>query len=164
MKMYGSCNSNFSDKTMRKKSGTLFTFQLAFVDTLMLIFLPFHLHEKQAFKWVFGSFLCQLTSSGEFFKSSTSSDWLKVSTNQGCHFYFLYLVIFFNIAVVILTLVAMAFDRYCTVVPNIMTKTVNKHRNKRWFIFSVSSYKTHFPKIARFLRLLIFFFIITSIK
>ena len=32
----------------------------------------------------------------------------------------------------------MAFDRYCTVVPNIMTKTVNKHRNKRWFIFSVS--------------------------
>merc|ERR1711953_1179590 len=75
----------------------------------MLIFLPFHLHEKQAFKWVFGSFLCQLTRS----------------------------VVFFNIAVVILTLVAMAFDRYCTVVPNIMTKTVNKHRNKRWFIFSM---------------------------
>ena len=42
----------------------------------------------------------------------------------------------------------MAFDRYCTVVPNIMTKTVNKHRNKRWFIFSVSYFilkKTHFP-------------------
>jgi len=91
------------------------------------------------------------------FKSSTWSDWLEVSTNPRCHFYVLYLVVFFNIAVVILTLVAMAFDRYCTVVPNIMTKTVNKHRNKRWFIFSVSSYKTHFPKIARFLRLLIFF-------
>lgn len=66
--MYGTCKNNFSDKTMRKKSGTLFTFQLAFVDTLMLIFLPFHIHEKQAFKWVFGSFLCQLTSSGEFLR------------------------------------------------------------------------------------------------
>ena len=54
----------------------------------------------------------------------------------------LYLVVFFNISVVILTLVAMAFDRYCTVVPNIMTKTVNKHRNKRWFIFGVSYFNT----------------------
>ena len=137
IKIYGLCNSNFSDKTMRKKSGTLFTFQLALVDTLMLIFLPFHLHEKQAFKWVFGSFLCQLTSSGEF---STWSDRLELLTNRRRHFHLLYLVVFFNISVVILTLVAMAFDRYCTVVPNIMTKTVNKHRNKRWFIFSVSHF------------------------
>ena len=54
---------------MRKKSGTLFTFQLALVDTLMLIFLPFHLHEKKSFKWVFGSFLCKVTSSGKFFQT-----------------------------------------------------------------------------------------------
>ena len=58
---------------------------------------------------------------------------------------------FFNISVVIFTLVAMAFDRYCTVVPNVVTKTVNKHRNKRWFIFTVS-YESQFKMYRSNLR------------
>ena len=53
-----------SDNAMRKKSGTIFTFQLALVDAIMLAFLPFHIHYIKTQAWRFGHIFCRLTNSG----------------------------------------------------------------------------------------------------
>ena len=54
-----------SDSVMRKKSGTIFTFQLALVDTIMLAFLPFHIHYLKTQAWKFGDIFCRMTNSGK---------------------------------------------------------------------------------------------------
>ena len=54
-----------SDSVMRKKSGTIFTLQLALVDTIMLAFLPFHIHYLKTQAWKFGDIFCRMTNSGK---------------------------------------------------------------------------------------------------